>query len=258
MPTIREFGVQDNERAPYLVHVYAPDHGVSVRAYIPEQIEASLRSNYDTPFAEGFLRSLPHGERLHLASRLAGYGTTTQIMSMQVWQGSEPMSMSLPVHFLYHDDVIEDVIRPMKALLSLSVPRSRSGSGSPVDVLESPGPRLRWKSGAGEKPATVAQRVIKTAAAAALSAATGDVDAALESASALESDFLSNVQIDRNISIDIGDFMSFESVVIPEVSSTYEIKLDRVSRRPIALEATIQFITFLAPTVESLDRIFGV
>ena len=166
--------------------------------------------------------------------------------------------MSLPVHFLYHDDVIEDVIRPMKALLSLSVPRSRSGSGSPVDVLESPGPRLRWKNSAGETPATVAQRVITTAAAAAGSLATGNVDAALESASVLESDFLSNVQIDRNISIDIGDFMSFESVVIPEVSSTYEIKLDRVSRRPIALEATIQFITFLAPTVESLDRIFGV
>ena len=261
MPAIREYGVQDNDRAAYQVHVYAPEHGVSVRAYIPEQIEASLRSNYDTPFAEGFIRNLPHGERLHLSARLAGYGTTTQIMSMQVWQGSEPMSMSLPVHFLYRDDVIEDVIRPMKALMSLSTPRSKTGSGSPVDVLESPGPRLRWKSGAGEPPPTVTERIgniasgVGTVVGTLTDAATGDLERAVAQT---ESGFLSNIQIDRNISIDIGDFMSFDSVIIPEVSSTYEIKLDRRTRRPIALEATIQFITFLAPTVESLDQIFGV
>ena len=85
MPTIQEYGVQDNDRAPYLVHVYAPDHGVSVRAYIPEQIEASLRSNYDTPFAEGFLRSLPHGERLHLAAH--------------DWQATEPPPRSCPCRY---------------------------------------------------------------------------------------------------------------------------------------------------------------
>ena len=251
MPRVSEFGHQDNDRASYLVHVYAPDHGVSVHAYIPEQIETSLRSNYSTPFAEGFIRSLPQGDRIHLAARLSGYGTTTQIMSMQVWQGSEPWAVSLPIHFLYRDNTINDVVQPMKALKSLALPRTKSGSGSSTDVLESPGPRLRWKSGAGESPASVQSRLAGSAASALGSIASGDF-------AALESDFLSNVSIDRNISISIGDFMTFDSVVIEEVSSTYEIKLDRVSRRPIALAATLQFTTFLAPTVESLDGIFGV
>ena len=51
---------------------------------MPENFTSSVLSDYDTPFAEGFLRSLPDGDKSHTGARLAGFGTTTQRMSMQI------------------------------------------------------------------------------------------------------------------------------------------------------------------------------
>ena len=64
--------------------------------------------------------------------------------------------------------------------------------------------------------------------------------------------------MENEIQLAIGTFMIFNSLIITNVDSDYEIKLDRKARKPIALNATVAFRTFLTPTVQDLDAIFGV
>jgi len=52
--------------------------------------------------------------------------------------------------------------------------------------------------------------------------------------------------------------MIFPSVVITNVDSDYEIKLDRRTKKPIALNATVGFRTFVNPKVEDLKNMLPI
>lgn len=258
----------------YKVQVRAPSGIVS--AYLPENFSSAVSSDYDTPFTDGAINALGaitpgvSTEQLKLGFRMAGMSTTTQAMTMQVWQGSAPMDFSIPVQFLLNSDSEKDIIGPMRALMAMTLPSglssgvgalaSNGGNLSGTEgFLQSPGPKLRLKKGV--TPQQVAERAV-----------TGIVDsgkAVYDYIGSAGQDGASQELLDKlhgstmfglmdiydNISLQLGSFMYFPSVVITDVSSDYEIKLDRYSRKPIALNATIGFRTFVTPKAEDLHSI---
>ena len=285
-------GIQGIQSGPpeYTLKVVAAERGITVSAYLPENFSSSVNSDYDTPFSEGFLSDRPN---LKLGLRVAGVGTTTQVMSMQVWQGSAPMEFSIPMVFLYDNDEEQDILGPVRSLMSLTLPSEIRTNGTGLNleengigslegtggVLQSPGPKLALSQITDENGE---QREVTGAdfvnAATGLDTARAATDA-LDDASQLLgdvgdtfagelNDFAENINdlfgglgvfgftaIRDNISLKIGNFLYFPSVVITDVSSDYSVKLSKQRRKPISLEVTVSFRTFITPKTEDLSTI---
>ena len=236
-PITGTYGESDDGAAThYQIHITVPDRGLAIHAFMPENFTSAVGSEYEMPFAESSITSLVEkvggrlGEAFGAGAKLTGFGTTVQQASMQVWQGVAPMEFSIPVRFLYNTDTERDIIAPMQALMSLTLPSLLDSNLGTASTMISPGPKVTLKKN------------------------TSVFDAA---GNILKGEFLEWATIENQIQLAIGTFMFFESVVITGVDSEYEIKLDRASRKPISLEATVNFTTFLTPTVEDLKTIFS-
>ena len=223
---------RDDIATHYQIHIMVPDRGIEIHAFMPENFTSAINSEYEMPFAESSVTNLLSkfagvaGEAVGAAAKLTGFGTTVQQASMQVWQGVAPMEFSIPVRFLYNTDTERDIIAPMKALMSLALPYLAYGEladnrfgGQSGSTMRSPGPKVVPGNLLGEN-------------------------------------FFDWVSIENQIQLMIGSFLFFDSVVVTGVDSEYEIKLDRENKKPISLEATVNFTTFLTPVVDELDRIF--
>jgi len=261
-----------------------------VSAHLPEEFEISVSSDYDTPFAEGVLRDR---ERLKLGARLLGVGTTTQIMSLQVWQGSAPIDLNIPIHFLLDSDPETDILRPIRDLMSLSLPSTFGllNGATPVevsggaltglgDVMRSPGPKVRALQNVETQSATdrilldealgpgvaeAAQELLRAGAEGIGIGGIFDVDTGRDRSSAdiardgfnqaRNLDVSSLVELYDNISIQIGSYMYFPSVVVTNVSMSNQIRLDRRSRKPIQANVTLGFRTVVTPKAEDMAAI---
>lgn len=270
---------------------------ISVIAPLPETFSTNTSSDYDTPFTDGIAKMLSKlpgmsEEKAGLGLRMMGAATSTQAMTMQVWQGSAPMEFSIPMTFVLNTDAETDILTPLRQLMSLTLPSS-GGFNSLSDLanldittggtggfLVSPGPKLKLKEGA--TPADLANRLtggassaynqagggVSGAAAATGAVATNAANAAGNAMSAMSTgngegllqslmgmDLFGLIDIEDNISLRIGNFMYFPSVVITDVSSEHGIKLDAYTRKPIEITVTVTFRTFMTPKAEDLMSI---
>lgn len=287
----------------YCVQIQSARDGglLSIMAPLPESFSTDTSSDYDSPFTDGlakFVSNLSRGwlsdDRVALGMRMMGASTSTQAMTMQIWQGSAPMEFSIPMHFVLNTDAETDILMPLRQLMSLTLPSTAtqfSDLGSKVNLdftsggtggfLVSPGPKLELKN--GYTPKDVLYRVTggasdvydtvsdvyDTAQNDGLGAAYdqvingvsnawdkftgGGVDGALDSLMGF--DLFSIVNIKDNISLQIGNFMRFPSVVITNVSSEHGIKLDAYTHKPIEISVTVTFRTFLTPKADDLSSI---
>ena len=290
---LKGFGIEGGTYGPsngspsYMVHVNAPERNIHVKGFLPENFSAGANSDYDTPFADGFL---PVPELLKLGMRLGGYSTTTQMMTMLVWQGSSSMDFSIPMTFLLDTDPEKDVIGPVRSLLSLTLP---SVDQEHQGMLQSPGPKIEMAD--GTKSLDIGKRMMGSITSAAggagqmfgdgigalfngtnaeqavndpgQAAATvgqnaGNIsgtdinsgfDKVMGGLNELYATFNNLISVRDNISLQIGSFMFFPSVVIKNVDFDFEVKLDRYRQKPIALEVTVAFATFTAPTSNDLN-----
>lgn len=270
---------------------------ISIIAPLPETFSTNTSSDYDTPFTDGIAKMLSKlpglsEERAGLGLRMMGAATSTQAMTMQVWQGSAPMEFSIPMHFVLNTDSERDILTPLRQLMSLTLPSSGSfnslsdlanldiTTGGTGGFLVSPGPKIKLKEGV--QPLDVANRLTGGAAGAfadSSNALTGafnagaavlgtgadlarsgidaiknqDGDALMRGLMGL--DLFNLIDIEDNISLRIGNFMYFPSVVITDVSSEHGVKLDAYSRKPIEISVTVTFRTFMTPKAEDLSSI---
>lgn len=265
-------------------HGRAQNDTITIMAYLPENFASSVSSSYDEPFRGGFISN----DKLALGARLAGYATTNQIMTMQVWEGSAPMEFSMPIVFLLDTDTEKDIMEPVRNLMKLTLPSMAKGNNGTAKtpgragsiaanaaVLRSPGPKLALAN-VKDAPAQVGDRLTKGSSEAdnidfggvltkivdvfkpgessgdAAKNAGGAVNEGIFNAESL----FENIKIEDNISFSVGRFFHASSVVITDVSQEYEIKLDRYSKKPIALNVTISLRTFFTPIAEDIDLMF--
>lgn len=169
----------------FLATVYSSRHG-GVVARAPEELSIQLSSEWDTPLLQsGVSGAIEIG-----LQELANRSVRTQFASAQVWSGSSPIEITLPLEFYAESDPKLEVIDPIIKLAKMALPGS---VGKNFGQFVPPGPKIF--------------------------------------------DFTSGDQI----SIDIGNFLNFQKVLIIGVNPTF-ITRD-MTQKGLPLKATCE-VTF--------------
>lgn len=298
----QRFPRSNKVNSPYSILVQCNDKNISVRGWLPEEVMFDISTQYEAPYAQGLNGAIPGGNLL----RALGVSLTTQAMTAQVWQGSAEVNFSLPIVFQAESSGYGDVIRPIKDLLKLTMPKDSAAGGG--GLFEAPGPRINvdklrerigslpslptpgpqqpnqgqqtqaaddngsgalgqlWdtlkggvnsavdgarsvKDNLGSLTNAPIQTILKGATT--LGAGARDV---VNKSSVSVSQALIN-SIEGNISLYIGSFLYFPSVVITDVSQTYNVQITP-DGNPARAQVNVSFKTFVIPTQDDLDMMF--
>jgi hypothetical protein len=246
--------------------------GATVQAPLPDTLAYDTASEYSTPFAQGMLSQ----GALSQALSSAGVRVTTQAMTAQLWQGSTENDIGLELEFQTYDDPDKDVRQPVLTLLKLAAASIDTATG----LLQSPGPRISLEdtgkilSSGGSQLANSGKQVLNASAAAIgfkgrlnvskLNAQTDNLNSnqkANVTPTAVENG-LGGAQywksIVRNqISIQIGNYAFFDSVVILNAQETKSHQIDFRTGLPLHSKVNLRFKPLFLVTQQDLDQIFS-
>ena len=253
----------------YTMILHSNDLGITVTAALPDTIAFDVSSQYQAPFAQGINVS----DKVANGLRLVGMSLTNQAMTAQIWQGTSDLQFTLPIILQAETDEGKDVMIPLKNLFRLTLPRVDQEGG----LLRSPGPqldleKLAQNSGAATsvlRDGVQAQTVHAGKLASAIGGAMiGDDDegltsyassskearATMDTASSTSSGVI-HAATKNIITLKVGRFMKFPSVVVETVSLTGNVQplASGVLQR---VEVSVTFRTFMIPTANELDTIF--
>lgn len=267
------------------------DKLVQIVGWLPEQVTFDVSSSYEAPYAQGANQTLPIIGQL---ARALGVNLTTQAMTVQVWQGSSDINFQIPIVFQAEQDAYQDVIKPILDLLKLTVPIDNANGGlleTPgphIDIdrleasvtktlkLDAPGPQQKQTvtdrifgmlgsltSGAksvihaaGETTdfiSDLSTNTIGTLLTSGVKLTKALKDTANEGAVAINSSLVNAIV--NNISLYVGDFLYFPSVVVTDVSQAYDV-LIAPDNNPSRATVNVTFKTFYTPTQRDLDIMY--
>lgn len=258
----------------YLVFIHCPERHIYVEADVPEEIMFDIASDYEAPFSQGLIDNA----KLNTGARMLGMSLTNQLMTAQVWQGSTNVQFSIPLVFQAETNATKEVIEPIRNLLRLTMPIENVDGG----LLEAPGPS--WDIEKVEKAFNETQRSVINQSgnlAAASSQLKDTVKGVVNSLKELDVEgamkaFIPSVKmgqnignsmsvpvsrglmsgIKNNISLSIGKYLYFPSVVITDVSQTATSQPERDTGVFMRSEVQVTFRTFMVPTQRDLDTMY--
>lgn len=256
----------------YKAYIVASEQNIIVEGWLPDTFMVDVSAKYDAPFEQG-LGAMSGLAGISSMARFLGLSLTTQAMTAQIWQGGSFIDITVPMIFQAETDAGSDVMTPIKQLLSLTMPKDPSGGG----FLTAPGPRIDIgklaSNGASAALNTVvgAGKDIWSGVVAGATAVVTPVDtfnkmtsgnthafsdagsAINRGAKELSSAIVNSVV--NNISLYIGQFLYFPSVVITDVSPTYDVILGP-DKNPLRAAVNVVLRTFYIPTSQDIDIMF--
>ena len=247
--------------------------GPVIMAPLPEELAYDTASEYATPFAQGLLNG--SGGLAQAASSL-GIRVATQAMTAQLWQGATDNDLSLDLHFQTITDPEMDVRQPVLTLMKFSAASIDAATG----LLKSPGPRFSLEdtgklAGAGVATAANELSGVGNALGSVVGISTNlRTDRPLNGPNAnlnanqqgnsppSTQNGLGGAQywkgIVRNqITIQIGRYAYFDSVVILNAQTTWSNQIDGRTGLPLHAKVTVRFKPLFLVTQEDLDQIFN-
>lgn len=263
----------------YAVHIL-PDGVAGVTAFLPDAFSTSITAGYDSLLDVG--KSIPLLGKVAGAvegagnlARLGGIAPSIQAMTAQVWGGSSPMALTLPLVFLLDTNTEADILQPLRSLLRLVMPskvsRDKSGNATGT-LLKSPGPK--WLLDAGLDAPDPSSRALGTAGSflqgvqsvigSGVSTATNaltagkipsatDVITPLNNATA---NVFNGMTVVDNIIVRVGEFYVMPFAVVKSVDQDWTVVLDRYTLRPTAVTLTVAFESWMVPNADDLTTIF--
>jgi hypothetical protein len=190
----------------------AGDHEFTVHAYLQDKITLHSHASW-----EGIMQSLP-GDAQNLIKKAdtaiqigTGVSAIATVSKARKWAGSDPIKMTFKLKFEAVNDVYKEVLEPCMGLQSLTLPRG----GFAGIGLVTPGP----------SPFTIPAP-----------------DA---------SDRNKFASRGENISINIGDFLGFQSVIVEDVTVVYENRMSAAG--PIGASVDLTVTTWSMLTREQLQ-----
>lgn len=105
----------------------------SVSGWLPEEFQFGVESEWDSPFDKG------GGTGSQVLSAV-GLSTKTTVRSSQVWSGSSPVTISMPIDFIAVNNSRNEVVRPIRTLMKMALPGGIEKFGS--TFLDPPGPTI--------------------------------------------------------------------------------------------------------------------
>jgi hypothetical protein len=247
----------------YKALVICSDQNIIVDAWLPETVGLDVNANYDAPYAQGIGAI---NDKLGALAQFIGMNLTTQAMTAQLWQGGSFINFQIPFIFQAESNAEIDVMRPIKDLLRLTMPRDPSVGG----ILEAPGPHIDIKKLA-QNASQAGQSSLSNLTS---QGASGLVDTAKQVVNngldmndlAKAKDQANNIakqasrlivnSVVNNISLYIGKFMYFPSVVVTDVSPTYDVVLNNAGK-PMRATVNVGFRTFYIPTQNDIELMFS-
>lgn len=122
----------------YLVIITSTKYG-SVQAWLPDIIGLSVKSEWATILSSG-----PDALSSFFFAGTVGAVPFAQYLTAQAWKGSQPLEVVLDLQFFAVSDSVDEVIRPIRNLIRMALPRKNTSSNviSSIFQLVPPGPRV--------------------------------------------------------------------------------------------------------------------
>jgi hypothetical protein len=262
---LQDFGVTLSQRdLAYKAFVVCQDQKILVEAWLPEQVAMDVHADYDAPYAKGIQDAV--NPKLGEFTRFIGMSLTTQALTAQIWQGGSFVDITLQFIFQSESGAAADVMKPIQDLLRLMMPADPSNGG----FLQAPGPHVDLNSLAANGKEAASQ--ISSSIASALSAIASSPVQTMKDMVTNPLGVAQNVQaqankdlvpasqalmasVKNNISLYVGQFLYFPSVVIKDVSPTFDVTMG-TDKNPIRASVNVTFSTFVMPTQNDIDTMF--
>ena len=265
----------------YMVHIFStkpsnPNNIVNVKAPMPEAFTFDTASQYDAPFTQGLTGNAIIDTLMKIGT---GARLINQNMTAQIWQGSAETELGLQLEFHAEADPHLEVRAPIISLMELTTPDTLGADG----FLVSPGPKIdsavvnELKSNAQSLTSSLLQ-MVGLDDVFNIGSTSNDqpkqghlVDPAMICTNGnsqpinTTSPSTSNVYGQTNsfrkyvkdqISIRLGNFAFFDSVVITNVQKTYESKFDARTGLPMHARVDIRFKPLFMIVRQDLQNIF--
>lgn len=248
----------------------------TVVAFLPEEISLDIQSRYATPFGEGLL---PMDSFVTKAMRTFGISGVSREMSLKVWEGTDGITVSLPLTFTVMDmhagrKFSTNIVDQILELVAMCAPSKKSGN----IFLDPPGPTVVFNTDkvvdvmytkdslvtsneSGEQAAqttndsetqTVEVEKPTSGTSKAMKVVTEGKEKLVRLVQSITESILA---FDTKVSVYLGDFLYFDNVVIDSVSQQYSTIFDKKGQ-PLYATVNVQFTTMFAPTIEDIREIF--
>lgn len=203
----------------YFVVINSSKHGI-VKARIPDKIDFAVRSEWSHLFPN------PSSSIANFAAAFFGITSSTEVATMQVWQGTTPIEIRLDLEFVAEYNAEVEIVDNIKKLSKMVLPKRGSSEDSspggiplPSALLRAPGPRVDIK----------------------------DIPFNLT-----DINFSPDSDV---ITVDIGEFLRFRGVIMRSLAIEFDGSMLRTGH-PIKARCQVEFSTFFVVVAESFDRLF--
>lgn len=207
---VPQYGSPSNSN--YVVRIKQAGGG-QVKGYVPETFQMAVTSQFNQPFGQGAANTA-FGKATQV---LAGVAVTSQSMTAQVWEGTQPIELTLEMEFVAESNPQTEVLEPIKELMKMVMPSTGPGGF----MLKPPGPVysgvVDWTA-----PFTVKKGEGGTA---------------------------------KQITVQIGNFLLFDNVVIESVNCTFHSMMHS-SGIPLRATVAITFKTFFVQLSDDIPSLF--
>lgn len=263
---------------------------ISVEAPIPETFAMDLGSTYEQALPQGFSGN----SAINLTAKLFGARLSVQALSAQLWSGNNEMDLAIDLEFHTENDPVADVRTPILNLMKLTTPSVSTSTGmlsSPGPSLDFSAIANALGYGAGQgvniaksvsagaqNPGSITNAIggfvnqAVNSVKQGYQAATGGVvmtdtnqqlpdgsnavQQAVGQNPSLGSAAYWKTQIKNQISIRIGNYLYFDSIVITRVSNTFMSNFDAQTGLPHNVRVNVQFKPLFMVVASDLDQIF--
>jgi hypothetical protein len=260
---------------------------IVIEAPIPDSFAFDVGATYEQMLPQGFTSN----SIVNTAAALTGTRLAVQALTAQLWAGNTDSELSMELEFHTETDPVADVRTPIVNLLKLTMPSIDTKSG----FLGSPGPQIDFSkagtifsdaaSTAGGALGSVlggAASGIENLAVSAWNAASSALGFGTAPKSATMTDSNAqvangqnnstaqalqqnpnlgtakywNTMIKNKISISIGNYLYFDSVVITRVSQTFASNFDAQTGLPHNVRVAVAFKPLFMLAQQDLDTLF--
>jgi hypothetical protein len=262
----------------YLVVVQQSTTNISVTAPMPDEFAFDVGASYEQMLPQGFFG----GRVLNIAAAAAGTKLAVQAFTAQLWAGNTDTLLSVELVFHTETDPVADVRTPIVNLLKLTMPSISGNTG----FLNNPGPSIDWSiagqavgtglgqaaAGVGSLFGSAASGVVNFASSAlgALSkqgsmtdsntqvadGANNTVAQALSQNPSIGTAAYWKSRVKNQISIKVGNYLMFDSVVVTNVNLTFASNFDAQTGLPHNARVSVTFKPLFMLTQQDLDTLF--
>lgn len=244
-------GASKDTNPNYLCTITCTDQNIQLVASLPQEYTTDITADYQPIFAQ-LLENNIAGGAINIA-RAMGVQLTTQALTAKMWQGSSDITFTLPLVFQAINDEYVDVLDKLEALYQLTVPDELFANG----FLVAPGPRIDpelVKRNLGDIVTQVgqdAEAFLRSSSDSAASSRSVQRNSSRDNGA--RRPLISSIK--NNISLQIGNYQYYESVVITNINQNHSVQpLDSGVMSHVAVNVT--FSTFVTPVKADIARIF--